>query len=93
MKDHLIFMFRNHQRIEPMLQLLFTMFWTIDTEEIVNAGNYSKIRVFASAQKPSDTPIEELILILQNSSIASPQSIGGPSWVYFSARNSTYKWS
>jgi len=51
MKDHLIFMFRNHQRIEPM-------FWTIDTEEIVNAGNYSKIRVFASAQKPSDTPIE-----------------------------------
>jgi sialate O-acetylesterase len=55
------------------------------TEEIANAGKYPKIRVFTAAQEPSIIPIEELIGITQNWSIASPKSIGGPSWVYFSA--------
>jgi sialate O-acetylesterase len=55
------------------------------TEEIANAGKYPKIRVFTAAIEPSITPIEELIGILQNWSIASSKSIGGPSWGYFSA--------
>ncbi len=55
------------------------------TEEIANAGNYTKIRVFTSALEPSIIPLEELIAIAQNWSVASSKSIGGPSWVYFSA--------
>ncbi|CAF4542620.1 unnamed protein product [Rotaria sp. Silwood1] len=55
------------------------------TEEINNAGNYPKIRVFTAALKPSDTPIEELLGIVENWSVASPQSIGGPSFTYMSA--------
>jgi sialate O-acetylesterase len=55
------------------------------TEEIANAGKYPKIRVFTTERVPSITPIEELIGIVQNWSIASPSSIGGPSWIYFSA--------
>ena len=55
------------------------------TEEIANAGNYPKIRVFTSALEPSIIPLEELIGIAQNWSVASPKSIGGPAWVYFSA--------
>ena len=55
------------------------------TEEIANAGNYPKIRVFTAALNGSLTPIEELIAIMQNWSIASSKSIGGPDWMYFSA--------
>ncbi|UJR14163.1 hypothetical protein I4U23_001158 [Adineta vaga] len=55
------------------------------TEEINNAGNYPKIRVFTAALKPSDTPIEELLGIEENWSVASPQSIGGASFSYMSA--------
>jgi sialate O-acetylesterase len=55
------------------------------TDEINNAGNYPKIRVFTAALKPSDTPIEELLGIIENWSIASAQSIGGPSFTYMSA--------
>jgi sialate O-acetylesterase len=55
------------------------------TEEIANAGKYPKIRVFTAEREPSITPIEELIQIRQNWSLASPSSIGGPSWLYFSA--------
>ena len=55
------------------------------TEEINNAGNYPKIRVFTAALKPSDTPIEELLGIVENWSVASAQSIGGPSFTYMSA--------
>ncbi|CAF3836208.1 unnamed protein product [Adineta steineri] len=55
------------------------------TEEINNAGNYPKIRVFTAALKPSDTPIEELLGIVENWSVASSQSIGGPSFTYMSA--------
>jgi hypothetical protein len=49
------------------------------TEEIANAGNYTKIRVFTSALEPSIIPLEELIAIAQNWSVASSKSIGGPS--------------
>jgi sialate O-acetylesterase len=55
------------------------------TEEIANAGNYPKIRVFTTALKGSFTPVEELLNITLNWSIASPSSIGGPQWGYMSA--------
>jgi sialate O-acetylesterase len=55
------------------------------SEEIANAGNYPKIRVFAAARNFSATPIEELIRIYLNWSVASPQSIGGPPMEYMSA--------
>ncbi len=55
------------------------------TEEIANAGNYPKIRVFTAAHKPSGLPVEELLGISLNWSVASPQSVGGPDWDYMSA--------
>jgi sialate O-acetylesterase len=55
------------------------------TEEITNAGNYPKIRVFTAALEPSATPVEELISILLKWSVASPQTVGGPDWNYMSA--------
>ncbi len=53
--------------------------------EIANAGNYPKIRVFSVARNYSSEPLEELIRIYLNWSIASPQSIGGPPMEYMSA--------
>ena len=55
------------------------------SDEIANAGNYPKIRVFTAALRPSDTPLEELIAIEESWSVASPTSIGGPSFDYMSA--------
>ena len=55
------------------------------TEEIANAGNYPKIRVFTAAIRESFTPMEELLGISLKWSVASPQSIGGPDWDYMSA--------
>ena len=55
------------------------------TEEIANAGNYPKIRVFSTALLPSMLPVEELLGIALNWSLASSQSIGGPTGTYFSA--------
>jgi sialate O-acetylesterase len=55
------------------------------TEEIANAGNYPKIRLFTVALIRSATPIEELLGINLNWSVASPQTVGGPSWDYMSA--------
>ena len=55
------------------------------TEEIANAGNYPKIRLFTTALKSSGMPVEELLGIVLNWSIASPKSVGGPSWSYMSA--------
>jgi sialate O-acetylesterase len=55
------------------------------TEEIANAGNYPKIRLFTSARNASGTPKEELSGIWLNWSVASPQSVGGPSFIYMSA--------
>ena len=55
------------------------------TEEIANAGKYPKIRVFTAALIPSATPVEELLGIVENWSVASPASIGGPSYGYMSA--------
>jgi sialate O-acetylesterase len=66
------------------MQLTVSMIYNA-TEEIVNAGNYPKIRVFTAALQSSRAPIEELLCIALNWSIASPQSIGGPDWVYMSA--------
>ena len=55
------------------------------TLEIQNAGNYPKIRVFTASLLPSAVPIEELLGINLNWSVASSQSVGGPDWDYMSA--------
>jgi sialate O-acetylesterase len=55
------------------------------SEEIANAGNFPKIRVFTASLNSSGAPIEELLGINLNWSIASPQSVGGPGWDYMSA--------
>ena len=55
------------------------------TEEIANAGNFPKIRLFTAALIPSATPLEELRGILLNWSVASPETVGGPQWEYMSA--------
>jgi sialate O-acetylesterase len=55
------------------------------TQEIQNAGNFSKIRLFTASLLPSATPVEELLGINQNWSVASPESVGGPEADYFSA--------
>jgi sialate O-acetylesterase len=55
------------------------------TEEIANAGNFPKIRVFTVSLIPSAIPVEELLGMNLNWSVASPQSVGGPSWDYMSA--------
>jgi sialate O-acetylesterase len=55
------------------------------TEEIANAVNYPKIRVFTALLEASATPVEELIRIRLNWSLPSNASIGGPDWTYMSA--------
>ena len=55
------------------------------SEEIANAGNFPKIRLFTASQISSKTPVEELLGIALNWSVASPQSVGGPDWQYMSA--------
>jgi len=55
------------------------------TQEIANAGNFPKIRLFTVSLIPSAAPLEELLGISLNWSVASPQSVGGPSWDYMSA--------
>jgi sialate O-acetylesterase len=55
------------------------------TEEIANAGNFPKIRLFTSAHHSLSKPSEELLGMWLNWSIASPQSVGGPTFIYMSA--------
>ncbi len=55
------------------------------TEEIANASNYPKIRLFTTSLLPSAVPVEELLGIQLNWSVASPKSVGGPGWEYMSA--------
>jgi sialate O-acetylesterase len=55
------------------------------TQEIANAGNYPKVRVFSAARRTSSLPVEELSGIDLNWSVASSKSIGGPDWIYMSA--------
>jgi sialate O-acetylesterase len=55
------------------------------SEEIHNAGNYPKIRLFTATLVSSREPVEELLNITLRWSVASPQSIGGPQWAYMSA--------
>jgi sialate O-acetylesterase len=49
------------------------------TEEIENAGNYPKIRLFTASLNESATPVEELLGIWLNWSVASPQWSYDPS--------------
>jgi sialate O-acetylesterase len=55
------------------------------TEEIANATNYPKIRVFTASTEGSATPIEELLGIRLNWSLPSSSSLDGPDWNYMSA--------
>jgi sialate O-acetylesterase len=64
------------------MQLTVTQIYN-GSEEIANAGNYPKIRVFTAALVPSASPVEELLGIAENWSVASPESVSGPG--YFSA--------
>ena len=66
------------------MQLTVNMIYN-GTEEIAKAGNYPKIRVFTAAFKASDEPVDELLDIDLDWSIASPDILNGPEWVYFSA--------
>ena len=69
------------------MQLTVNMIYN-GSAEIANAGNYPKIRVFSVAlplYNESRAPLEELLGIALNWSVASPQSIGGPMWAYMSA--------
>jgi sialate O-acetylesterase len=55
------------------------------TQEIANAANFPKIRIFTTSLIPSATPVEELLGINLNWAVASPASVGGPDWNYMSA--------
>jgi sialate O-acetylesterase len=66
------------------MQLTVNMIYNA-TEEIANVGSYPKIRVFTAQLNQSAIPAEELLGIVLNWSIASPHSIGGPSFRYMSA--------
>lgn len=55
------------------------------SEEIAQASNYPKVRVFTAALRTSVTPEEELLGIVLNWSLPSTKSIGGPEWSYMSA--------
>jgi sialate O-acetylesterase len=66
------------------MQLTVNMIYNA-TEEIQNAGNYPKIRVFTAALKEFPNPVEELLGIWLNWSVASPQSINGSAFTYMSA--------
>ncbi len=55
------------------------------TEEIANAANYPKIRVFTASLNESATPVEELLHIRLKWSVAGNYSIGGPQWDWMSA--------
>jgi sialate O-acetylesterase len=55
------------------------------SEEIANAANYPRIRLFTADLVPSDTPIEELAGIRLNWALPTPDNIGGPDWYYMSA--------
>ncbi len=66
------------------MQLTVNMIYNA-TEEIANAGNYPKIRVFTASRIESAIALEELPGISLNWSVASPKSIAGPDWVYMSA--------
>jgi sialate O-acetylesterase len=55
------------------------------TEEIANAANYPKIRVFTATLNDSATPVEELLHIRLKWSVAGNYSIGGPQWDWMSA--------
>jgi len=55
------------------------------SEEIANAGKYPKIRLFTATPIPSAEPVEELLEILENWSVASPKSLNGSYGLYFSA--------
>ena len=55
------------------------------TEEIQNAANYSKIRLLTVMTRSSPEPLDELMSTILKWSVASPKTVGGPSWGYMSA--------
>ena len=55
------------------------------TEEMANAVNYPKIRLFTAGFLSARTPIEELLGIDLKWTLPSADSIGGKNWSHFSA--------
>ena len=55
------------------------------SEEIANANNYPKIRLFTAAPEKSQVPIEELLGMKLNWSLPSVDSVGGANWTHMSA--------
>jgi sialate O-acetylesterase len=53
--------------------------------EIANAGNYPKIRLFTGYLTQAYSPQEEPLFIALQWSVASPTSVGGPSFIFTSA--------
>jgi len=53
--------------------------------EIANAGNYPNIRLFTGYLTVASSPQEEPLFIAQTWSVASPTSVGGPSFIFASA--------
>lgn len=53
--------------------------------EIAAAANYPEIRLFTAALKASATPVDELLQVEQPWAVASPESVNGSSFTYFSA--------
>ena len=70
----------GQSNMEMTVSLIFN-----GSEEISNAGNYPKIRLFTAGQIESAIPVEEVLSTFLKWSVASPQSVGGPDWVYMSA--------
>jgi sialate O-acetylesterase len=66
--------------MQQTLNLIFN-----GTEEIISAANLPKIRLFTASLLSSPTPIEELLGIELNWSVAAPQILNGPPWGYMSA--------
>jgi sialate O-acetylesterase len=75
-----VWIFSGQSNMQLTVSLIYNA-----TEEIANAGNYPKIRIFTAALVSSATPVEELLGIALNWSVASPQTVGGPAWNYMSA--------
>ena len=55
------------------------------TKEIAAAADFPDIRLFTAALVNSSVPLMELASIEEPWSVASPASVGGKQWTYFSA--------
>ena len=66
------------------------MAFTVDSAfnasaEVAAAAHYPHIRLFTAAEVASNVSLVELHAVAQPWSVASPASVGGNNWTYFSA--------